>query len=84
MEYWIKFFSVILAVTLADICWVYYFIKIEERKILASGLWSAVIVLLGAFSVTQYADDKSFIIAAVIGAFIGTAGTVWYKKHKEK
>lgn len=83
MEYWIKFISVILSVCIGDICWTYYFIKIEERKAMASALWSMAIMGCGAFSVNTYVNDKSFIIAALIGAFIGTYLSVWYKKRKE-
>lgn len=84
MEYWIKFFGVILAVCVGDICWTYYFIKVEERKSFAAAVWSMAIMACGAFSVNTYVDDKSFIIAALIGAFIGTYASVWYKKRKEE
>lgn len=83
MTYSLKFFLVVLCVAFADICWTYYMIKVEERKALAAGLWSCAIMGFGAFSVMSYAEDKSMVIAAVIGAFLGTAGTVYYKKRKE-
>ena len=67
----------------ADVCWTYYFIKVEERKPLAAGLWSAAIIVASSFITTSYVQDKSLILAAVLGAFIGTAGTVYYKKKKE-
>ena len=82
-DYWIGFISIIIAVALGDVCWTYYFIKVEERKAMSSGIWSGLIMLLGAFSVSHYTIDKTYIIAAIIGAFIGTSGSVWYKKHKE-
>ena len=69
---------------LADICWTYYFIKIEERKSLAAGIWAALIYIFGAFTVTSYIEDKRLIIAAIIGSFLGTWATVEYKKRKEK
>ena len=55
----------------------------EERKAIASGVWSSLIIIASAFTTTNYVEDKSLIPAAVLGAFIGTAGTVWYKKKKE-
>jgi hypothetical protein len=67
----------------ADVCWTYYFIKVEERKPLGAGLWGSVIVLFSAFITTHYVDDRSFVIAAFLGAFIGTTGTVWFKKRQE-
>lgn len=83
MPYLAKFVLVTLAMIVADICWTYYFLKVEERKAIASGVWSALIIIASAFTTTNYVEDKSLIPAAVLGAFIGTTGTVWYKKKKE-
>ena len=83
MEYTIKFILVALAMVVADVCWTFYFIKVEERKVIASGIWSSLIIIASAFITTSYVEDRSLVPAAVIGAFIGTAGTVWYKKKKE-
>ena len=84
MPYILKFVLVMLAMIIADICWTVYFLKVEERKVIASGVWSALIIVGSAFTTTSYVADKSLIPAAVIGAFIGTAGTVWYKKRAEQ
>jgi peptidoglycan biosynthesis protein MviN/MurJ (putative lipid II flippase) len=83
LNYILKFLGVMLSMTLADICWAYYFIKIEERKSIAAGIWASLIYIFGALTVTSSMDDRSLIIAAVIGSFIGTALTVEYKKRKE-
>ena len=84
MEFYIKFITIMISMFLADICWTYYFIKIEERKSLAAGIWAALIYIFGAFTVTSYIEDKRLIIAAIIGSFLGTWATVEYKKRKEK
>jgi peptidoglycan biosynthesis protein MviN/MurJ (putative lipid II flippase) len=73
-----------ISMILADICWAYYFIKIEERKSISAGIWASLIYIFGAFTVTSYINDKTLIIAAIIGSFIGTSLTVEYKKRKEK
>ncbi len=72
-----------VSMTLADICWTYYFIKIDERKSIPAGIWACLIYIFGAFTVTSYIEDKTLIAAAIIGSFIGTAGTVEYKKRKD-
>jgi hypothetical protein len=72
-----------LAMIVADVCWTFYFIKVEERKVIASGIWSSLIIIASAFITTSYVEDRSLVPAAVLGAFIGTAGTVYYKKKKE-
>ena len=78
-----KFILVMLAMILADICWAMYFIEIDKRRVWAAGAWSAIIIIASAFITTSYVEDKSMVPAAAIGAFIGTAGTVYYKKRKE-
>jgi peptidoglycan biosynthesis protein MviN/MurJ (putative lipid II flippase) len=84
MDYVIKFILVMLAMIVADVCWTYYFLKVEERKPIDAGIWSSLIIVASAFITTSYVADKSLVPAAVLGAFIGTAGTVYYKKKKEK
>ena len=68
---------------LADIAWTLYFIKVEERKTIASGIWSALIVLVGAFTTVNYVNETRLFGAAMLGAFIGAALAVEWKKRKE-
>ena len=84
MAFAIKFILVMLAMVVADICWAMYFIEIDKRRVWAAGAWSAVIIIAGAFITTSYVADKAMVPAAALGAFIGTAGTVYYKKKKEQ
>ena len=72
-----------LAMIVADICWAMYFIEIDKRRVWAAGVWSAIIIIASAFITTSYVENKSLVPAAAIGAFIGTAATVYYKKKKE-
>lgn len=84
MAFVIKFILVMLAMVVADVCWTMYFIEIDKRRVWAAGVWSAIIIIASAFITTSYVEDKSMVPAAALGAFIGTAGTVYYKKKKEQ
>ena len=84
MSYTLQFLGVMGAMFLADICWAYYFITIDERKSVAAGVWAVFIYMFGAFTVTSYMQDKTLIVAAMIGSFLGTYVTVEYKKRKEQ
>lgn len=83
MNYISQFILVFIAMAIADICWTYYFIKIDERKSVAAGLWGVGIYLCGAFTIMSYMQDRTLIIAAILGSFVGTWGTVEFKKRKE-
>ena len=83
MEYILKFTGVTCAMGLVDVCWAFYFIKVGERKSLHSGLWAIALFISGAFVTTSYIEDKTLLIAAALGSFIGTYATVEYKKRKE-
>ena len=83
MAFAIKFVLVMLAMIVADVCWAMYLIEIDKRRVWAAGVWSAIIIIASAFITTSYVEDKSMVPAAALGAFIGTAGTVYYKKRKE-
>lgn len=84
MEYTIKFLEVMICLFLADICWALYFMKVSERKAAQAGVWAVLIYLFGAVSIYSFVEDKSLIIAALIGSFLGTYVSVEYKRRKEK
>ena len=80
----VTFLLIMLAMAFADVCWTLYFIDVEERKAHPAAFWSAMIILVTAFSVTNYVENKIYIAAALIGAYIGTYGTLKWKLHKER
>jgi hypothetical protein len=79
----VTFVLVALAMAFADICWTLYFIDVEERRAHAASFWSAMIILVSAFTVTNYVENKIYVIAAFIGAYLGTYGTIKWKQKKE-
>ena len=83
MAFVIKFILVMISMILADICWTMYFIEVDKRRPVPAGIWGSSILLFGAFTTVHYVNDHRLLIAAVLGAFIGTAGTVYYKNKKE-
>jgi peptidoglycan biosynthesis protein MviN/MurJ (putative lipid II flippase) len=83
MPFILKFILVLVAMILADVCWTMYFIEVEKRKPISAGLWGAAILLFGSVVTIGYVEDIRLLAAAVLGSFIGVAGTVQYKKRKE-
>ncbi len=81
--YIFQFICVMTSMILADICWTYYFIKVEERKSLHAAIWSSLIIIFGIFTTINYVEDRTLVIAAILGAFIGTFIAVEIKKRSE-
>jgi len=80
--YAIKFLTVMGSMILADVCWTRYFMTVADKKAIPAGLWSSAIILFGAICTTEYVNDRSLIIAAILGAFIGSAATVYHKNKQ--
>jgi len=80
----IQFILVFLAVTLADILWTKYFLATSREQEHIAGLYSAGIILVGSFITRSYVHDGIMIIPAVLGAYVGTAGTIYYHKWENK
>ncbi|WP_293006703.1 hypothetical protein [Nitrosomonas sp.] len=79
----VTFFLIMVAMTVSDICFTLYFIDVEERRAHGAAFWSAMIILVTAFAVTNYVENKIYIVAAFIGAYVGTYVTIEWKKRIE-
>jgi hypothetical protein len=80
MIYLVKFLFVMIAMALTDMCWAYYFIKVEERNAPQAGIWAVLLFFSGAAVTTNYIGDHTMLVAAAIGSFVGTYFTVKFKK----
>lgn len=69
-----------IAMALTDMCWAYYFIKVEERNAPQAGIWAVLLFFSGAAVTTNYIGDHTMLVAAAIGSFVGTYFTVKFKK----
>jgi hypothetical protein len=63
----------------ADVAWTFCFIKVSEKKPFGAGMWSSALVLFNAIITVAYVNDHRLLIAAALGSFIGTYGTIAYK-----
>jgi hypothetical protein len=82
MSFELRFFLVLVSMTLVDICYTMYIIQVEKRKAISAGVWAAAILCFSGFVTINYVDNFKLLIAAIIGSFIGTAGTIWFKRKK--
>jgi hypothetical protein len=72
----VRFISVFLAMAAADVCWTKYISTIHAKKAFAAGIWSASIILMGTFTTISYVANHWYVIASLLGAFVGTYFTV--------
>ena len=80
MSFELQFALVFFALIVVDFCWTFYIAKVAEGKAVAAATWSALIMVIGAFTTISYLEDKRLLIAAIIGAWVGTFLAVRFKK----
>lgn len=83
MTFEIQFILVMLALIVADVCWTMYFVETANKHAVKAGIWSALIMLSGSFATVSFVNDRRFIVAAMLGAFIGTYATIKWIKRKD-
>lgn len=55
-----------------DIIWARYTMAVQARQPAISGVWAALIIIVGGISVLSYVNDPILLIPASVGAFMGT------------
>lgn len=83
MTFAVQFILVMLALIVADICWTMFFTETANKNAVKAGVWSALIMLSGSFATVSFVHDKRFIVAAMLGSFIGTYATIKWIKRKD-
>lgn len=71
---------VFFAMTVTDFVWTDWAKSVSEKKALRAGLMSIGTVLCGAFVVTAYVSDPTYVVSAALGAFFGTWLSVKFRK----
>jgi subtilase family serine protease len=56
----------------SDYIWAKYIASITTATPMVAGIWAVATIVLGAFVVLSYVNDRRMIIPAAIGAFFGT------------
>lgn len=82
IKYALGFAAVTFAMTVVDVCYAKYTLEVAKHKALRAALWSMAIISAGSFVTISYVHDRSLIVAACIGAFLGTYLTIkWENKN---
>jgi hypothetical protein len=64
--------EVFLAMAATDWVWARYTQNVQAGRAFASGFYSGLIVVGGAFSVVRYVEDHRLVVPASLGALFGT------------
>jgi hypothetical protein len=84
MTFAIQFFLVALAMAVADWCWTKYMMHASAHRAAWAAHWSTAIIAVSAFTVTSYVADKRLVVAALIGAWLGTYYAVIHTKGSKE
>lgn len=80
----VKFLLIMLVMSFANICGTLYFSNVEKKKAHNAAFWSAMLILINAFSIINYVENNAYIAAAFIGTYLGTFGTLKWMPKKKK
>jgi len=72
----LKFLGVFICMTLVDVFFTLYTRRVGQGKAFQSGIFAMVILLFSGYVVISYVEDFRYLIAAMLGSFIGTYATV--------
>jgi hypothetical protein len=79
----VMFFLVMCAMIVVDWCWAKYMKAAADKNAVWAAFWSASLIVISAFSVTQYIENHTMVLAAAIGAWIGTFYAVKHGEEKK-
>ncbi len=68
----LKFIGTIFLMMITEGCCTMYLIFTEKRHAVKAGIWCSATILFTSLTVINYVEDRKMIIAAVIGAFLGS------------
>lgn len=75
---------VFLLTIIVDIFWGFYIRRTGQGKAIQAAIFGSAITFFGAFIVINYVKNMLYLIAAVLGSFVGTWLTVRYDaKNKQ-
>lgn len=81
---WWNFLLVFLATVVVDWVWALYIIHTSKKNALRAAVLGTLLTCIGSFITLSYIHDQRAIIAAAIGAFVGTYLSIKFsKKDKE-
>ena len=72
----VKFLLIMLVMVFANISGTLYFSNVDKKKAHNAAFWSAMLILLNAFTIINYVENNIYIAAAFIGTYLGTFGTL--------
>lgn len=72
LQYWLQFGAVVIMMAVVDICYAKYTLAVGNLHAVRAAGWAGAIIGCSSFITVSYVGDRTLVIAAIIGAFIGT------------
>jgi hypothetical protein len=67
-----KCLFVFIAMFVADLCWAFYIVKVENKQAGKASFWSVALFLAGAAGTINYVNNPYLLIPACLGVAYGT------------
>lgn len=80
----LRIIGVFVAMAVTDLIWVFYIRRVNQGKAFQAALTSPLLLLLGAFIVINYMENKWYLLPTLLGAFVGTFLATKFDSEKRK
>ncbi len=80
----VKFVLIGIVMAFANMCNTLYFRNVAKKNAHAAAFWSAMLILVNAITIIHYVEDQAYILAALLGTYMGTFLTLKWEQIKKK
>lgn len=80
----VKFVLIGIVMAFANMSGTLYFRNVAKKKAHAAAFWSAMLILVNAIAIVNYVENHAYILAAIVGTYVGTFLTLKWEQTKKE
>ena len=85
MEFsFLTFVLIGIVMAFANMCGTLYFRNVAKKKAHTAAFWSAMLILVNAIAIVSYVENHVYVLAALLGTYVGTFLTLKWEQNKQE
>lgn len=85
MEFsFLTFVLIGIVMSFANMCGTLYFRNVAKKKAHTAAFWSAMLILVNAIAIVSYVENHAYVLAALLGTYVGTFLTLKWEQNKQE